>query len=181
MGSGGFLARSDRFGHPPLRTPPGHVSSLDMSAYRMIVEPALRALDPARSSYFARVVGELEQDARFADQGNLPFLVLSRAMPSLPAELPVSEMLERLHLFVRRRGRSIAQRIHSRQFLDNPAHLDEVTDELVAQVVDAVFARLAKGEIVAKEKRVYSFSFPYDAGADLSLPFAGLDDDDEER
>ncbi len=149
-----------------------------MSAYRMIVEPALRALDPARSSYFARVVGELEQDPRFPDQGNLPFLVLARAMPSLPAELPVSEMLERLHLFVRKRGRAIAMRIHSRAFLDNPAVLDEVTNDLVAEVVDAVFKRLAEGRVDPKETRVYSFSFPYDRDKDLSLPFTDLDDDE---
>jgi hypothetical protein len=148
-----------------------------MSAYRMIVEPALRSLDPARSSYFARLVGELEQDARFIDQSNLPFLVLSRAMPSLPAELPVSEMLDRLHQFVRRRGRGIAARVHSRAYLDNPGILDEVTNELVAEVVDAVFKRLEKGEVDPKEQRVFTFSFPYDRNADLTMPFSDPDDE----
>jgi hypothetical protein len=43
--------------------------------------------------------------------------------------------------------------------------------------VDAVFKRLEKGEVDPKEQRVFTFSFPYDRNADLTLPFSDPDDE----
>lgn len=143
--------------------------------HRRLVEAALRALPPDRSDYFTDLANRLEQDPRVEAYPNLVFLVLRETVALLPTQLPKDETIELLLGFVARHGRALGHLVYDRRFVENPAILRQLTNELVSEALGIVLRRAGEEGRTEGREKGYRMTFPGDPG---DFPYR---DDDEEN
>lgn len=145
--------------------------------HRRLVDAALKALPPDRSGYFADLATRLEQDPRAQAYPNLVFLVLRETMALLPTQLSKDEMIDLLLDFVARQGKALGHLVYDRRFVENPAILRQLTNELVSDAIGIVLSRAREGEGAERPGKGFRMTFPGEPG---EFPYGDPDDDGEQ-
>lgn len=144
--------------------------------HRQIINPVLESLEGKRARYFSDLVARVENDPRTDRYPNIVFLLLKETMALLPVYLDKGEFLDALFDFVGRNHAAMEEIIFDKDYIYDPAHLQDVTNAFVVEVVNLTLEHYETGDIDTGEPAVRKYTWPYRA-EDLIDP----DDDDAQE
>ncbi len=146
--------------------------------HRKIIGPALANLPKDRSAYFSDVVDVLEKDPRTQARPNMVFLVLKETMALLPTHLTKKDFANMLLTFVGRHHQVLNTIIFDRRFIENPAFLRHLTNDLVKDVIETTLERCRDGELQTGDQSFYRMRFPSGEG---HFPYTDEEEDADEE
>ena len=142
--------------------------------HRKILDPVLSRLDGERAVYFQSIAEKLGEDPRAEKAPNLVFLVLKETIPYLPIYLDADLVISQLLKFVQSHRGELNKILYSREFVNDPNSIKEITDQFVAEVLSSTLEKYEDGEIDSGEKKIYRVSWPYN---DVEFPFKDTDEE----
>ncbi|MBC8339021.1 MAG: hypothetical protein ISR51_01915 [Rhodospirillales bacterium] len=135
--------------------------------HRRLVNPALASLSGDRAQYFNTLVDRIERDPRTEGMANLVYLVLKESIPYLSTDLPESDLMEQLFVFVGTNRACFNKILFDPRYLENPGLFSKVTKEFVLQVLSSALEHHKIMEAETQKQRAantYKFSWPnYDS------------------
>ena len=149
--------------------------------HRRLVNPTLAALSGDRARYFCGLVDLVERDPRTENLSNLVYLVLKEAIPFLSIDLPDTDLVEKLFVFVGANRARLNKILFDPRYLENPALFTNVTKEFVLGVLTSTLAQHEIDEAEAAKQRAantYRFSWP-DYNSDNPFPYDDGEDEVE--
>jgi hypothetical protein len=137
--------------------------------HQKIVKDVVANLDEERSKYFGIILNALEHDSRTNLAPNLLYAVLKEVVALVPPYMPSNEFINLLFGFVGTNSQKITSVMFSSPYVTDSSVLRSVTNDFVDQVVEKTLKLHQSGEIETDEKKVRSYSWPYD---NADFPFA---------
>ena len=137
--------------------------------HQKIIQDVINNLDDERTKYFGIILASLEHDSRTQLVPNLVYAVLKEVMTVVPPYLPANEFVNLLFRFVGDNSQKITSVIYSSQYVTDSSVLQFVTNEFVDNVIETTYQLHQKGEIDTGERKVRSYSWPYE---NADFPFA---------
>jgi len=137
--------------------------------HQKIIQDVINNLDDERTKYFGVVLASLEHDSRTQLVPNLVYAVLKEVMTVVPPYLQSNEFINLLFGFVGDKAQKLTSVIYSSQYVTDSSVLQCVTNEFVDKIIETTYQMHQQGEIETGEKKVLSYSWPYD---NADFPFA---------
>jgi len=137
--------------------------------HQKIIEDVVANLDEERSKYFGVILSALEQDSRTKLVPNLLYAVLKEVVTLVPPYMAPNEFIDMLFEFVSANSQKITTVMFSSPYVTDSSVLRPVTNNFVDQVIEKILQLHQQGEIETGEKKVRSYSWPYD---NVDFPFA---------
>jgi hypothetical protein len=137
--------------------------------HQKIIKDVVANLDEERSKYFGIILNALEHDSRTNLAPNLLYAVLKEVVALVPPYMPSNEFINLLFGFVGTNSQKITSVMFSSPYVTDSSVLRSVTNDFVDQVIEKTLQLHQAGEIETDEKKVRSYSWPYD---NADFPFA---------
>ncbi|MBT3991682.1 MAG: hypothetical protein HON14_07740 [Rhodospirillaceae bacterium] len=137
--------------------------------HQKIIKDVVSNLDEERSKYFGIVLNTLANDSRAQLAPNLVYAVLKEVVALVPPYLPSNDFINMLFGFVGDNAQKITAVMYSHQYVTDSLVLQMVTNDFVDQVIEMTYQMHQEGAIETGEKKVRSYSWPYD---NADFPFA---------
>ena len=137
--------------------------------HQKIIQDVVANLDEERSSYFGLILSSLEYDSRTQIMPNLLYAVLKEVVAVAPPYLPANDFINLLFSFVGENSSQITAKMYSTQYVTDSSVLQSVTNKFVDTIVEQTYEMHQAGTIETGEKKVRSYSWPYD---NADFPFA---------
>jgi hypothetical protein len=137
--------------------------------HQRIIKDVLAKLDDERSRYFSNIFNNLTYDDRAQLNPNLLYAVIKEVAALVPPYLPPKDFINRLFRFIDDNSKPITTLMFSAAYVTDSTVLRSVTDEFVEEVAEATYKMHQDGTLETGEKKVRSYSWPYE---NANFPFA---------
>lgn len=138
--------------------------------HRQILDMALRELPAAKAAYLSRVADNLSRDPSLDERTHLLYPVLAAAARGIEPVLEPAECADLVTGFLGEHAESVAHTLYSPAYLrDGMKAMAPWAARLQADISIAIMDRLARGQLVLDERKVWRFGG--DARDDATFPY----------